>query len=350
MNNTTLNQYNKLISDEKISCTVYIIRVFAILSVIAAHVNVVDNSNIISSIITHIWAILSCFGVPAFLITGGYYYHRKKNDSKIFWKKKVFGFIIPWIIASIITYFIHIFLGEHDGSLFDYFLWFIGSKTFFYYMTIYIFMLLLFKIINNNTLILIVCILVSIISLMFEQFFFKEDYGDLILTCYLNPLNWVGYFSFGIIVRNFNLEQKVTNRIFIISTCVFVVSFCIQSFFNQLSYFNILNPITQTALLVILFRVLTQHSSENKKMNKLLIFVSSNTLIIYFYHIQIVQFLLIRLRKNCLFKLFNPILGLIIMIAILYIAYFLAGRIPYGKVFMRYIGLKESNMKNLRKT
>lgn len=153
--NTAQNRGGNL-ADSQISITIYAIRCIAILSVITAHLNVIDNSDLLSSIITHIWAIIARFGVPCFLITGGYYYHREKNDTISFWRKKIFSVLIPWIIASFFTYTMHSVLHK-SWSIIGYLKWFIGSNSLYYYMTVYVIMLVLFKFVTKTPHLVMMC-------------------------------------------------------------------------------------------------------------------------------------------------------------------------------------------------
>lgn len=173
---------------------------------ITAHLNFIDNSNLLSSIITHIWAIIARFGVPCFLITGGYYYHREQKDTISFWRKKFFSVLLPWIIASFVTYTISSVFHKSE-SIIGYLKWFIGSNSLYYYMTVYVIMLILFKFVTKTPH-LIIMIFLTFGSLVLEQMKIYNDYGHTFMTRYLNPLNWVGFFAFGILIRRFGLEKK----------------------------------------------------------------------------------------------------------------------------------------------
>lgn len=329
---------NKHFSDEQISQSLYVIRCIAVLAVITAHVNNIDDSNLLSNIITHIWAIIARFGVPAFLISGGYYYHREKKDSKRFWKKKLFSVIIPWFFSSIITYGVSAVLCR-SASLIAYLKWFIGFNTFLYYMTVYLFMLVIFKFVNKTPF-LIALIILTFGSLLLEQINGYNDYNNLMMTAYLNPFNWVGYFSFGILIKRFNLEQKIGKGIVLISIIIFLLFFSIEWYYDEMTYFSIFNPITQTALLIILFAVINRISI---KLNfpRILLFTGCNSLVIYLYHLQIVQFLLKYLPNMWFFQLIKPVIGLLIMVIIVFVGCLVLKRFPNGRNIMKYLGLKE---------
>lgn len=331
-------------SDRQISYSIYIIRCIAILSVIAAHVNIVDNSNCLSTLITHIWGVLSCFGVPAFLITGGYYYHRDKNDSKIYWQKKLHSVIIPWVIASFVTYSVFSFLRQ-SLSVVDYFKWFIGSGTFHYYMTIYVVMLVIFKFIRRTPY-LVALIILMFGSLFLEQLHFYGNYGGFGMTKYLNPLNWVGYFAFGILIKKYGLEKKVKNWVIVVSFVALLFLSLIECRLNELSYFSLFNPLTQTFLLISIYGLIKYLFNIKfircEDGGGIMLFVAQNSLVIYLYHMQIVQFILNRLPKFGWTQLIKPVLGLVIMTLLVYVACFILKRFSYGSNIMKCVGLKYS--------
>lgn len=307
---------------------------------ITAHLNVIDNSDLLSSIITHIWAIIARFGVPCFLITGGYYYHREKNDTISFWRKKIFSVLIPWIIASFFTYTMHSVLHK-SWSIIGYLKWFVGSNSLYYYMTVYVIMLVLFKFVTKTPH-LVMMIFLTFGSLVLEQMKIYNDYGHTLITSYLNPLNWVGFFAFGILIRRFGFEKKVDKPILIISFTVLLGFAAIELYLDQLSYFSIFNPITQTALLIILFGLFNRiQIKDNSIYKKIILFIGTNSLIIYLYHIQIVQFSLNRLLNAWFIYLIRPFLGLFIMVVLIYVGYTVLKLVPFGKNIMKYIGLKK---------
>ena len=371
-------------SDKQISQTVYIIRCVAVLSVIAAHFNIVDNSNYLSSVITHVWRVFSSFGVPTFLIIGGYYYHRGKKDGKIFWQKKLHSVIIPWVIASFITWnlnllFAHVwavffiigascifnncwlFLSQNKnddkifrkkklysvivllvmaffitGSIFTifknsvsyigYMKLFIGYGTLYYYMVIYISFLVVFKFIQKTSF-LVALVIVMFVSLLGESLYFYGDYGGFYMMKYLNPLNWVGYFAFGILIKKYSLEKKVNNRVICVSSFAWLFLSLVECYLNELSYFSFFNPLVQTFFLFFVYGLvkclLKTKFKQNLSWNTML-FVGQNSLIIYLYHNQILQIILNRLPKIWITQLINPFLGLVIMFLLVYVAsYFL---------------------------
>ena len=243
-------------SDRRISQSIYVIRCIAILAVIAAHVNIVDNSNRLSGLITHVWAVFSQFGVSAFLIIGGYYYHRDKDDSKIFWQKKLHSVIIPWVIASFVTYFGTVICGQSLSAV-GYFKWFIGLGSIHYYMTIYLIMLVVFKFVIKTPY-LLALIVIMFGSLFLEQIHFWGDYGGFGMTKYHNLLNWIGYFAFGVLIKRYRMEKKVNNWGVGVSLVAVLFLFFIKCYLNKPTCFDVFNPLLQMSFLILTYGLINK--------------------------------------------------------------------------------------------
>lgn len=122
-----------------------------------------------------------------------------------------------------------------------------------------------------------------------------------------------------------------------------LISFsAIEFYLDELTYFSIFNPITQMALLIILFGVFNKiQFKDNSIHKKFILFIGINTLIIYLYHIQIVQFSLNQLPNVWFIYLIRPFLGLFIMVVLIYVGYTVLKILPFGKNIMKYIGLQK---------
>lgn len=96
------------------------------------------------------------------------------------------------------------------------------------------------------------------------------------------------------------------------------------------------------ALLIILFGVFNKiQFKDNSIHKKFILFIGINTLIIYLYHIQIVQFSLNQLPNVWFIYLIRPFLGLFIMVVLIYVGYTVLKILPFGKNIMKYIGLQK---------
>lgn len=318
---------------DKMSNTLYIMKFFAILSVIAAHVNEVDYSNKLNYCITSAWKIFGIVGVIIFFILGGYFYKRDQKDSKIFWKKKVKTIIIPWIIASVITYIVHN-IKYMNWSSFEYFKWFLGSGTFFYYLTNYCLFLILFKYIYKKNIYLIICCLLTIFQSILNTFEIYNVCG--IITKYLNIFNWIGFFSLGILIKKYDLLEKIVKYkfkfLFYITTLTLIG---ILMYFNIFEYFHILSFAFELITFFTIFIV-----SYNINSN-FLAYVGKISFPIYLYHMQILQFILLRIIKpNILFVIINPFIGVFIMTLGIYVYTKIFENFKYKSILYSIIGLR----------
>lgn len=110
----------------KDSDAIYIARGIAILSVIAAHVNILDKTTAYSTLVTSGIMYFGQIGVVIFFLTGGFLYHREDHDTYIYFKRKLHTLILPWIVCSAITYIISAALSR-EISLLSYLRWGFGS-------------------------------------------------------------------------------------------------------------------------------------------------------------------------------------------------------------------------------
>lgn len=224
------------------SNAIYMMRGIAILSVIAAHVNVLENTNILRASLTNGISYFGQLGVIIFLLTGGFLYHREKGDNCIYFQKKLRTLVVPWLVCSTITYVVSSLL-SNKSSIAGYLRWISGSGTWYYYIVIYLLFLFVFKWIWENEGCLVICILLNGISLYLgESFLARLGYEGIYITPYLNIFNWIGFFALGILIRRKIGKLKIGNTTIIISTMATVFGiiglqrFEINSYFSPYSY------------------------------------------------------------------------------------------------------------------
>ena len=169
---------------------------------------------------------LGQIGVIIFFITSGYFYKRKPNDNKTFWKKKIRNLIIPWLLFSTIVFTLSEFVfGDPDNIFVDFFKNFFGIGTVYWYMTIITVLMLFFYRIADNDKLLYMCIGITIIS------FLLSALGVIKYTTncnqYLNVFNWVGFFAVGILMRKKALFEKIINKRILLVSFVALVVFII---------------------------------------------------------------------------------------------------------------------------
>ena len=323
----------------KVSDTIYCIKAFAILSVIAAHVNTLVDKNLMEKCITSIWMIIGQIGVICFFILGGFLYTRNSNDNKYFWKKKFKKLIIPWIICSTITYFVNLILCNKSINLFEYIKWICGSGTWYYYITVFLICLFIFKYLYKSNRLLILIIIINIISIFFKTIGIQTNIEWSFMTDYLNPLNWIGFFSFGIIMRKYRIDKKICNNqiIFIISILLMLTTTYIMIEKQIFTYFHILSVINSVASFFVIYKI-SYYLTDYKIINYLKQ-IGCSTYCIYLLHMHIVQYIAIFLPKSIIMYILLPIFSLLTMMIIIQIGKYICNKIPYGKFIKNIVGL-----------
>lgn len=259
---------NEVMNKDDISNMFWVASFIAIFTVVCAHIPI---PNIY---LTKILSTFAGFGVPIFLIRSGYYLNQKEK-TKLFWKKKFFNLIVPWIVLSTIAYLNTLLFEKNIGSFSGYLLYILGYNTWIYFIPVLIVCILLHRIFKNRVF-AVVFIIISIISNIFD--YFEINWLSNALTPYLNVFNRIIFFSIGVLLKN--NESIFTNKkmfwsCFIVSLSIFA---CIM--IKEEAIYTLRIPLCLTGVGVILYL------SRYVKMNKIIKFISYNTFFIYILHMQ----------------------------------------------------------------
>ncbi len=333
---TTISENSQKLTSRE-SVALFILKAFAILSVIAAHTVVVDESNTINDFITSAWVIFGRVGVVIFFITGGFLYHRTDGDNKQYWKKKFFRIIIPWIICSCITFGISI-IGGNNLSLLSFIKWIFGYGTWYYYIVMYMLFLFIFKFFYKHNWVLYTLMAINVIALILKVAplsFMTVRWG---VFDYLNPLFWVGYFSLGIIIRKYGLHTKLTNiTSFIVGIISLMLTFTLVYKFDVFTFFHPFTMLNCLAFALVLFNI--SYYLANKNVRKYLKPIGTSTYCIYLLHMQIVQSAMNLIPNGLIKYIFAPFLGLAIMMLLITVANWICKKLPFGDNLKMCFGL-----------
>lgn len=287
----------------------YVGKVFAILSVICAHMTLTIDKGQTGWLADKIIAVYGTIGVAFFFLCAGYYYHREKGDSVVFWKKKLKGIILPWIICSVLTYILNVILSSQAYSIIGQIKWTMGYMTWYYFVPVLLFSFMWFSSLNNIYW-LYITILISIVSniLTIAKIWWVTDW----CTPYTNPFNWLIFFALGIMWRK---KEKYLKKIVsksslvVISSVVFVDIYVLWIFYNvEISYWNFFSLFFEIlGCIVILY--LAWYLRKISCLQRL----GKNTFFIYLIHMQIAGIINTRLPQNPFFYLFKPLIVLAFM-------------------------------------
>lgn len=308
---------------EKISKTLYVMKAFAILSVIMAHMTFSETYHIAEIIRVSLGQI----GVVIFFISSGYFYSRKPDDSKEFWYKKAKFLLIPWFIFSTIVFILSNFVFSKPHNLLVGFIKnFFGIGTVYWYMTVLVIMLFLFRYINKD-ISLVLCIGVSIISIFLSALGIIDYSVD--LNQYVNIFNWIGFFALGVLLRKKKLMDKLicpsAAIISLIGLIAVVVIAVVRG--NKIeAYIDITSLFAELFGFVFLLNVSNLFAN-----NKLLTDVGKKSFFIYLMHVQAVGIVNTRLPYNTVFFILRPFIGLAVCYIISVSFKFILNRLNLSK-------------------
>lgn len=181
--------------------------------------------------------------------------------------------------------YFYVYLRKPPISIFSYANFIIGNWSYLYYLTILLFIesaLYLIPFLRKK----IVLIILSIGSLA-SMFFFYNFLSVLGISPYLNPINWLAYFIFGFLFRDFysNITIKLKYKIIsLISFTIIAIVLIIISVVNGINgvYFGIFGVIKSMIIgaCIILFSITISEIS----VPRFLIELGKNSFFIYLWH------------------------------------------------------------------
>lgn len=312
--------------------TLEIARVFAIFSVIAAHI----SDQCTNTAIGQFWKLIGLIGVITFLMIGGFLYNRFQGDDIVFWKKRVFTLIIPWLICATATYLLSIISGKIFSTE-SYFCWILGSGTFYYYIVIYFVLLFIFKWIARSRLLLYGCITVTVASLVFTSLNVLPYVPY--ITPYLNILNWVGFFAIGVLCRQqWLIVKKMLQGFVWISIPLAIVMAITMLLMDAITYFYPISMVFELSASCCLLWAAWFISGT--KLGMLVVPIGKWTYFIYLVHMQFVQFICNKLPTHIVSDILRPFVGFTSMIGIICCMKIIASRVKWCKKLLLLLGLR----------
>lgn len=317
--------------------TFYIMKIFACISVIAAHINhYVADEGAAAAAITGMWGMFARCGVIIFFILNGMFF-RKADSMKLFVKKRFQRLVVPWLLCAGMTYLFKLMLVHKldTASVKGYVYWLIGKDSWYYYMTVLMVLLLLFQVVKITDALLFVCMGITLVSLGLLTAGIPY-----ISTLYLNPLNWLGFFAFGVLFGKYRLDKYLLERKKLgwAALAVFLLSSVFNIRLGNFTYFNIFMVITELsgALLVLYASDWCSRLDGRWKM------VGESTFFIYLTHMQLLQTLSGAIPDGPVKYLLDPILGFCVMLLIAVALYKLLGRGEKGRKLLGFLGISKA--------
>jgi len=314
----------------------YVAKVFAILSVICAHMTLTIEKGQAGWLADKIIAIYGTIGVALFFLCAGYYYHREKGDSIVFWKKKLKSIVLPWVVCSVLTYLFNIVLSREAYSIMGQLKWSMGYLTWYYFVPVLLFCFVWFKCSIKRRW-LYIAMAISIVSniLTITRIWWVTEW----CTPYTNPFNWLLFFALGILWRQKEeyIERIVTQRAVIVIVGIgFIVLFGLWAWYNmEISYWN-----SYSLLFEVLGCMCIIYLAWCFRNVVFLQRIGKNTFFIYLIHMQIAGIINTRLPQNAFFYLVKPIIVLVFIWLLIEIAIKLACILKINKL-LGLVGIRE---------
>ncbi len=185
---------------------IWILKALAVLSIISAHVSGIGNTttNRVAVAMSLFMQSFGAVGVGVFFFLSGYLYpfsRQKYTSFASFFRKKA-TMLIPWFFCGTLVYlYVAVRKGFHIIELLTSVL---GYYSSFWYMSILWILMLIFFQLYKSRLFLVISILLSIISSVIVG---SQILPQTVFHVYLNPFNWMIWFSLGIIINEIGLDK-----------------------------------------------------------------------------------------------------------------------------------------------
>ena len=305
---------------ERESRAFFIIKAFAIFSVLVSHLsNVIcdlGTFTTVSTVVLEPWAIM---GVPIFIAVSGFFYRRGPHDTKAFWKKKGITIVMPWLIAGALRNLVDVFV-YHKGGTFLYCIQrMLGFNSSFYFPFLLILLFAVFKLMGNRPALLWVSIGVSAVSLVLETLGY--NYVSILLgTPSLNVFNWMGFFALGMLARRYRWDRRLAQSPVVgwISVAVFTILYGLTAYgaFKEggTTYYRMDAAVFELSALLALYFLSYKLASRRQR---ILCEIGSCTYCVYLYHLVIVTGILGLLKLPMELTVIMPILGLAVMMGLI---------------------------------
>lgn len=182
---------------------IYLLKSFAIFSVVCAHAAVVpEHSSAVIYFVVRLMSSIGTVGVPIFFLISGYLFYDNHYRWKEFLKRKCKGIVVPWLFCETLVW-LYVVLRKGGISFKAWFGFLLGVNHSTYYMTILAAFFVVFWHLKKYDKLLIICMVLSVLCNV--AYGWKIPYisalNEFAVTIYLNPFLWMIYFVLGMLVK-----------------------------------------------------------------------------------------------------------------------------------------------------
>lgn len=319
---------------------IFVVKAFALLSIVAAHVATVpQNSPPWNVLLGYILSSIGSIGVGVFFLLSGYLYFRTTKTFCQFFYSKIRTILIPWFFCGT---FLFLYVVLRKGGL-NFYNWFTTLTVFshLYYLTVLMIFYLLFWKLRNNNCFLIFFSCLSIISITLT--------GQEILDIYpyINPLNWALYFILGLLIRKYDLLEKLAlfcKKWLVMISCVYVIILIIYlSWGIYISYWKHAAIIAELFAIALVLGI-SSYCSGMKKTNWF-VYLGKMSFSIYLLHTPFAGIITNLFNHFHLwyFTLFRPLIVILMTLLGIEIVRYLSKKIKVNKIADILLGVYKTD-------
>jgi peptidoglycan/LPS O-acetylase OafA/YrhL len=247
---------------------IYALKVFAVVSIVAAHSGGVGlKTNQVNNIFSWILDQIGSIGVGLFFIVSGYLFYNNRHNLNTFFKKKVKTIFLPWIVTGTLVY-LYVVLRKGSIGFESWINFLLGNGTYLYYLTLLITFYIIFFYTSKNKAFVYSTIILSGLGIVLTAMGVFEG-----INPFLNPLNFICYFSVGVLIASNNALLKIAyscNKYKSFLLGLYIVLLILTGIFNISSgYFGYATLLVQPVAISLIFGLATMAFLYNEKVLEL---------------------------------------------------------------------------------
>lgn len=321
----------------------YLAKSFAILSVVCAHTaRIPENSSSMNQIISMILLSLGSMGVPIFLIISGYLFDKNNKSVYEFFNTKISSIILPWMFCGTIVW-LYVVLRKGGESFLSWLSFLLGVNHSTYYLTILILFFIFYFHLKKYNSFLIATILISIVSIVTTSMNLNIV-NTITITPFLNPLNWMLYFSIGLLINRCELIGRIailSRKLIYLSVPALIFALVVHVINGEtLHYWSNFTLVNMTISSLVIFGL---SSIFLDRSSNVLVTVGKYSFSIYLLH-ELVVGIIVRLSSNYDFwfiTMLRPLIVLLIVMTGIIIYKKLVAKLYIKKYALMLIGIRE---------
>lgn len=326
--------------DRQVSKMFCAARVFALLSVVSAHISLPET------FAGNLFGRIGSIGVVAFIIMSGYFYNTDKYSkvTKLIADKFV-KLIVPWFFMASVVFAYDTILGHKPFSFINYFKWIIGNGTYFYYMTVLVMCYLIFY--KTNRIILYMSVFINAVSLLLTATgIIAPAISALHITNYLNIFNWIGFFAIGLLLRK--AEPDKIYAFFLkcrwIIIAAYNIALVLLLIFEKIKadYFSFIGPAYELLGVAAIFSLSTLDLCKYK----ITVALSNSSFAVYLVHIMFIALIDDYFSLSAVTRLLMPLTVVLLAFAVLSLGRLICEKIHLSKLYSLLTGIRKISYEN----